>query len=71
MERTCVIVFIEATGRVTGQIREGDEVIKELSFFLGKLHQQEPSVVESMIRNRYSDWAKINGVSNIEIRYQS
>ena len=70
MDRTCVIVFTEATGRVTGQIREGEEVIKELSFFLGKLHQKEPSVVENMIRTRYSDWAKINGVTEIEIRYQ-
>jgi len=70
MERSCVIVFIQATGRVTGQIREGDEIIKELSFFLGKLHQKEPSMVETMIRNRYSDWAKINGVTEIEIRYQ-
>jgi len=70
MNRTCVIVFTEATGRVTGQIRDGEEVIKELSFFLGKLHQKEPSVVENMIRTRYSDWAKINGVAQIEIRYQ-
>jgi len=44
MERSCVIVFVESTGRVTGQIREGEEVIKELSFFLGKLHQTEPAV---------------------------
>jgi hypothetical protein len=70
MERNCVIVFIEATGRVTGQIREGEEVIKELSFFLGKLHQTEPEVVENMIRTRYTDWAKINGVSEIQIQYQ-
>ena len=70
MNRTCVIVFVESTGRVTGQIREGEEVIKELSFFLGKLHQKEPGVVEDMIRSRYSDWAKINGVTEIEIRYQ-
>jgi hypothetical protein len=70
MNRTCVIFFTEATGRVTGQIRQGEEVIKELSFFVGKLHQKEPSVVETMIRNRYTDWAKINGVSEIEIHYQ-
>jgi|GEM_PF-2775575 len=70
MERSCVIVFVESTGRVTGQIREGEEVIKELSFFLGKLHQTEPAVVENMIRGRYSDWAKINGVSEIQIQYQ-
>ena len=68
--RTCLIVFTESTGRVTGQIREGEEVIKELSFFLGKLHQTEPAVVENMIRLRYGDWAKINGVSEIDIRYQ-
>ncbi|MCI0416403.1 hypothetical protein L0222_26815 [bacterium] len=69
-ERSCVIVFTESTGRVTGQIREGEEVIKELSFFLGKLHKNEPAVVDNMIRSRYSDWAKINGVSEIEIEYQ-
>jgi hypothetical protein len=67
-ERNCVIVFTESTGRVTGQIRE--EVIKELSFFLGKLHQTEPDVVDNMIRSRYSDWARINGVSDIKIEYQ-
>jgi hypothetical protein len=70
MGRNCVITFTESTGRVTGQIREGDEIIKELSFFLGKLHQKEPDAVENMIRTRYSDWAKINGVSEIEIQYQ-
>ncbi len=69
-QRTCLIVLTQATGRVTGQIREGDEVIKELSFFLGKLHKSEPVVVENMIRSRYGDWAKINGVSEIEIQYQ-
>jgi hypothetical protein len=69
-DRNCIIVFTESTGRVTGQIREGDEVIKELSFFLGKLHKNEPTVVDNMIRTRYSDWAKINGVSEIEIEYQ-
>jgi hypothetical protein len=69
-ERTCVIVLTESTGRVTGQIREGDEVIKELSFFLGKLHRTEPIVVEGLIRSRYGDWAKINGVSEIQIQYQ-
>ena len=70
IERRCLIVFTESTGRVTGQIREGEEVIKELSFFLGKLHKTEPVVVEDMIRSRYGDWAKINGVSDIEILYQ-
>jgi hypothetical protein len=69
-QRTCLIVFTEATGRVTGQIREGEEVIKELSFFLGKLHRTEPAVVEDMIRSRYGDWARINGVAEIEIQYR-
>jgi hypothetical protein len=68
-ERTCVIVLTESTGRVTGQIREGEEVIKELSFFLGKLHRTEPVVVEDLIRSRYGDWAKVNGVSEIKIQY--
>ncbi len=70
MDRTCVVVFTETTGRVTGQIREGSEVIKELSFYLGKLHQTEPAVVNEMIRSRYRDWAKINGVDEIKIEYQ-
>ena len=69
-QRNCVVVFTESTGRVTGQIREGDEVIKELSFFLGKLHNSEPDVVDNMIRSRYGDWAKVNGVSEIQIQYQ-
>jgi hypothetical protein len=69
-QRTCLITFTESTGRVTGQICEGDEVIKELSFFLGKLHQTEPAMVEEMIRSRYGDWAKVNGVSEIQIQYQ-
>ena len=69
-QRNCVVLFTASTGRVTGQIREGEEVIKELSFFLGKLHQSEPNVVENMIRSRYGDWAKINGVSEIHIQYQ-
>ena len=68
-QRTCVIVLTESTGRVTGQIREGEEVIKELSFFIGKLHRTEPVVVEDLIRSRYGDWAKINGVSEINIQY--
>ena len=68
-QRTCVIVLTESTGRVTGQIREGEEVIKELSFFVGKLHRTEPVIVEDLIRSRYGDWAKINGVSEINIQY--
>lgn len=66
-ERSCIVVFHQATGRVTGQIRQGEEVVKELSFYLGKLHQTEPAVVEEMIRNRYRDWANVNRVSEIQI----
>ncbi len=54
---------------VNGQIRQGEEIIKELSFYLGKLHQQEPAMVDQMIRSRYSDWAKVNGVSEIQIEH--
>ena len=68
--RNCLVIFTESTGRVTGEIREGEEVIKELSFYLGNLHKTEPAVVEQMIRNRYSDWAKVNGVSEIQIEYR-
>jgi hypothetical protein len=68
-ERNCLVVFHPSTGRVTGQIRDGEEVVKELSFFLGKLHQTEPAVVEEMIRNRYRDWAQVNRVSEIKIEY--
>ena len=68
-QRDCVVVFTESNGMVTGQIRQGEEVIKELSFYLGKLHQKEPEVVEEMIRSRYSSWAKVNGVSEIKIEY--
>ena len=67
MDRSCVVVFTESSGLVTGQIRQGEEVVKELSFFLGKLHQSEPAVVEEMIRKRYGDWAKVNGVQEIKI----
>ena len=68
--RNCVVIFTESTGLVTGQIRQGEEVVKELSFYLGKLHQKEPAVVEEMIKNRYSDWAKVNGVAQIQIQYK-
>ncbi|HEY4491685.1 MAG TPA: hypothetical protein VI958_06760 [Acidobacteriota bacterium] len=68
-ERNCLVVFNESTGRVTGQIRDGIEVVKELSFYLGKLYKTEPAVVEEMIRSRYQDWAKVNGVSEIQIEY--
>ena len=69
-QRNCVVLFTESTGRVTGQIRDGEEVIKELSFFLGKLHRSEPEVVDHMIRSRYGDWARVNGVSEIQIQYE-
>ena len=68
--RHCLVIFTESTGRVTGQIREGEEVIKELSFYLGKLHKTEPAAVEELIRARYSDWAKVNGVSEIRVEYK-
>jgi hypothetical protein len=67
--RHCHVVFNESTGRVTGQIREGMEVVKELSFYVGKLYNTEPAVVEEMIRTRYRDWAKVNGVLEIQIEY--
>jgi hypothetical protein len=68
--RTCVVIFHESTGRCTGQILKGDEVVKELSFYLGKLHSTEPDVVESLIHKRYEEWAKVNGVSEIKVEYQ-
>jgi hypothetical protein len=70
-DRNCVVVFHQATGRVTGQILQGDEVVKELSFFLGKLHETEPAVVEEMIRSRYKDWASVNRVKEIKIEYSA
>jgi hypothetical protein len=69
-ERTCVVIFHESTGRCTGQILKGDEVVKELSFFLGKLHSTEPKAVETLIQQRYSEWAKVNGVGEIKVQYQ-
>lgn len=68
--RTCVVIFHESTGRCTGQILKGGEVVKELSFYLGKLHSTEPDVVESLIQKRYEEWAKVNGVSEIKVEYQ-
>jgi hypothetical protein len=70
IERSCVVVFHESTGLCTGQILKGDEVVKELSFFLGKLHSTEPDVVEKLIQQRYSEWAKVNGVGEIKVQYQ-
>lgn len=68
-ERRCVVIFNESTGRATGYIRQGEETIKELSFYLGRLHETEPSVAEDLIRTRYTDWAKINGVSEIQVEH--
>jgi hypothetical protein len=68
--RTCVVIFHELTGRCTGQILKGGEVVKELSFYLGKLHSTEPDVVESLIHQRYEEWAKVNGVSEIKVQYE-
>lgn len=66
--RDCIVLFHPSTGLVTGKIVEGDEVIKELSFYLGKLEQQNPAHAEEMIRKRYGEWAKVNGVHEIEIK---
>jgi hypothetical protein len=68
--RTCVVIFHESTGRCTGQILKDGEVVKELSFYLGKLHSTEPDVVESLIQKRYEEWAKVNNVSHIQVEYQ-
>jgi hypothetical protein len=68
--RTCVVIFHETTGRCTGQILKGGEVVKELSFYLGKLHSTEPEVVESLIQKRYEEWAKVNGVPQIQVQYE-
>lgn len=68
--RTCVVIFHESTGLCTGQILRGSEVVKELSFYLGKLHSTEPEVVESLIQKRYEEWAKVNGVQEIKVEYQ-
>lgn len=68
--RTCVVIFHESTGLCTGQILKGGEVVKELSFYLGKLHSTEPEVVESMIQKRYEEWARVNGVPEIKVEYQ-
>ncbi len=69
-ERTCVVIFHESTGRCTGQILKDGEVVKELSFYLGKLHSTEPDVVETLIQKRYAEWAKVNGVPEIQVEYQ-
>jgi hypothetical protein len=70
MERKCIVVFNEATGRSTGQIMNGDEVVKELSFYLGKLHSTEPEVAEELIRSRYTQWAGVYGVNEIQVEFK-
>lgn len=69
-ERTCVVIFNESTGRSVGQILKDGEVVKELSFYLGKLHSTEPSVAEDLIRSRYSEWAGVNGVQEIRVEFR-
>ena len=69
MERKCFVVFNETSGLATGKIVQGEEVVKELSFYLGKLQKSEPTYVEDLIRKRYSDWAKVNGVAEIHVEH--
>lgn len=68
--RTCIVIFNETTGFATGQILEGEEVVKELNFYLGRLQKSEPDYVEELIRKRYGDWAKVNGVSDIQVEHR-
>ena len=67
--RECTVEFHEATGRSTGRITEGGEVISELSFYLGKLHDKQPEFAEQMIQDRYRAWARVYGVEKIQIMY--
>ncbi len=69
MDRKCVVTFNESSGLATGRIVQGDETVKELSFYLGKLQESEPLYVEELIRKRYSDWANVNGVAEILIEH--
>lgn len=71
MERKCIVVFDESTGMVTGQITQGEEIVKELSFYLGRLHKGKPELVEELIRSRYNDWAAVNQASGIQVQYKS
>jgi len=59
------VVFNQTRGLATGKILQGEETIKELSFFLGNLQKSEPRYVDELIRKRYGDWAKVNGVHEI------
>jgi len=69
MDRRCVVVFNQARGLATGKILQGEETVKELSFFLGNLQKSEPSYVDELIRKRYGDWAKVNGVNDIVVEH--
>lgn len=69
-DKTCVVVFSESTGRSVGKILKDGEVVKELSFYLGKLHSTEPAAAEDLIRSRYSQWAEVNGIRNILIEFR-
>lgn len=69
-EKTCVVVFHETTGRSVGQIWKDGEVVKELGFYLGKLHDTEPAATEELIRSRYSQWAGVNGIAEIRIEFR-
>ena len=62
-----MVVFNQARGLATGKILQGEETVKELSFFLGNLQKSEPHYVDELIRKRYGDWAKVNGVNDIVI----
>lgn len=69
-ERKCTVVFDETSGRSTGRIADGEEVVSELSFYIGKLHDKQPEFADQMIRDRYRAWAKVYGVETIEIILQ-
>ena len=64
-----MVVFNQARGLATGKILQGEETVKELSFFLGNLQKSEPSYVDELIRKRYGDWAKVNGVNDIVVEH--
>jgi diphthamide synthase subunit DPH2 len=70
VDRKCTVLFDETSGRSTGRILEGQEVVFELSFYIGKLHDKQPEFAEQMIQERYRAWARVYGVETIEIIYQ-
>lgn len=69
-DRKCTVLFDEASGRSTGRILDGEEVVSELSFYIGRLHDKKPEFAEQMIQDRYRAWARVYGVETIEISYQ-